>query len=313
MGIISNITAKYYDNLFKIHLKDKNLKGLNELLLKSSKNKDIFIDLVFHNIDNLISEDIDNTVIKKNLIWVNSFNVDDCDYINKFITYYLSDEKIFIKKYDEYISELDIHKKFEKILFDDFLNHSYFFQFLISYNHYDSFNFINSAAAFFETESNKYFTHINQTRCYIYITKNPKEVLHDLTLKYDDQNRSINELLNLDQHPTILEGKMVIEETKKNWAVNAHSWLNDNTMNTYRGLHIKYESLRKDTADILASIVFHLNDAGMNLRLDYQKIDDFISKNGIPPMPEDIDISNRVRKNLARDLLDTANKYGYSF
>ena len=84
-------------------------------------------------------------------------------------------------------------------------------------------------------------------------------------------------------------------------------------MNTYRGLHIKYESLRKDTADILASIVFHLNDAGMNLRLDYQKIDDFISKNGIPPMPEDIDISNRVRKNLARDLLDTANKYGYSF
>ena len=97
------------------------------------------------------------------------------------------------------------------------------------------------------------------------------------------------------------------------WSTNVSSWTNENVVNTFRGLVIKYEDLINDTYDNLAGIIFHLNEAGLNIKLDYQKIQYFIDNNKPLNQTHETEISSSSKKRLSRVLLKEAKKLGYEF
>ena len=56
------------------------------------------------------------------------------------------------------------------------------------------------------------------------------------------------------------------------------SWTNQNVMNTFRGLIIKYENLMEDPVQSFAEVISHLIQSGMEIDVDYDLIDIYINE-----------------------------------
>lgn len=314
MGIISKIKLNYYNNLFQIYLKDKKYNDFVNLFQKCSSSDDL-TNFYMNYMNAVIDMPESDDIFKKNIVWINSYDLDDTEYINNFINFYLSDDKISINSYTSYLAnQKKITNNFQLITFEDFQSYSYYFQHILSKIDNYSTKFINSRAAFFETTEGAMFTHPKMTSCYIYIVKNPNEIFKKLMKSYNNQaDSALQTILNLDQKPERIQSEIAIEEMRSDWSTNVSSWTNENVVNTFRGLVIKYEDLINDTYDNLAGIIFHLNEAGLNIKLDYQKIQYFIDNNKPLNQTHETEISSSSKKRLSRVLLKEAKKLGYEF
>jgi len=313
MNIISKIKLNYYNNLFQTYINDNNRDDFIHLYEKcvkgSSELSKLLLKYAGHAIDMPESEKIFN----KNIVWINSFDLDDCHLVNNFIRSYFIEENIEINNYCESLAnENRISQFFNKITFNDFQQHSYYFQLQLCNSNNQLPRFLNSGAAFFETADGKMFTHPRLTACYIYIIKNPLDIFKKLLKSFDAQTSlALGKLLNLDQQPEIVDSQITIEEMQSDWATNVHSWTNENVVNTFRGLIIKYEDLINDPTDTLASIIFHLNESGYNFKLDYKKIGSFINTMVFPKTLNDNDVPSSSKKRISRALHKEAHKHGY--
>lgn len=315
MGIISKIKLNYYNNLFQIYLKDKKNNDFINLFAKCCAGSNWMSDLAMNYMNLAIQMPEGEKIFNKNLCWINSYDLADTAYINEFINFYLKSNEYSLNTYSQFLSSQEkIINKFNKLTFEDFQKNSYYLQFLLSNSEHCSTKFINSSAAFFETADGKMFTHPRLTSCYIYIIKNPNEIFKKFLHSFNNQaDLALHKILNFDQKPEKINHDIIIEEMQSDWATNVSSWTNENVVNTFRGLIIKYEDLIDDPYDSFASIIFHLNEAGLNIKLDYKKIEDFIQTNKPDKQQYDMDITSGSKKRLSRTLLKEAQKYGYTF
>ncbi len=175
---------------------------------------------------------------------------------------------------------------------------------------------MNSSGAFFETFDKRYFTHYFLSLCYIYIVNSPLTIYKKRKQK-NPEAESYENSFGLTQsdtdyiHTHTYQFK-TIEENKHNWATNVSSWTNHNVISTFKGYILNYEDLIKDPKQILSEITAHLIQSGMQIKLNYSHIEEFLELN--PPKNEtysNIDVSNKELKILNRDNSDVGKKYGY--
>ena len=323
MKLLKNIKKNYYNNLFDSLLKEENYKQLvSDLKILSQKDKKLFFNIAPKYILETYHNYSEEGLLNKNLIWLNSFHKQDLSVLQNFLEFYLPStfdkEFEFIDFSKELISFFQEAETPEGILsFDKILDLNEVVQFLIS-QRCNKYKFILNNSAFFEiTDLKKYFTYTNLSCAYVYLIRNPINIFVDLSRKDISKDEAVNAVLHLDgRNPFVKMGKYLIEENTQSWETNVNSWTNENVLNTFNGLLIKYENLYEEGIQIFAEFIAHLNMSGLNIKLDYEKIQEFISnqKDCPPFMPSPpVEISNNTKKLFYRQSEDTAKKFQYEF
>ena len=318
---IDKIKYKYIDNLFKKYFEQNNVKEIGKLLHGLS-HEDIkkFSGVVSTNLNMIVNKEIYSSIFSKNLIWVNSFEKNDYDYISKFLNYILRQNNIKHsepKNYHDYLLELVEEYKIDNIDFKDLVDNSYLYQFLLSKKD-QQYKIINTSSAFFETNLKRYFTHYFFTKCFIYIVRNPIEIFRNRK-KFNPNKSNIENMYGLSkaQDDYIVRynssNELFVEENIQDWTTNVSSWSNGNVCSTFRGYILRYEDLLNDPEQMLSEVIGHLSQAGLNIELNYRLIKSFLDENPLLKEDKNITVSNNEIKILRRDNLDTAQKFKYDF
>ena len=318
---IDKIKYKYIDNLFKKYFEQNNVNEIGNLLHGLS-HKDIkkFSHIISTNLSTIVNKEIYSSIFSKNLIWVNSFEKNDCDYISKFLTYMLDQNNIKhsgTKYYHDCLLELVEEYKINNINFKDLLDNSYLYQFLLTKNN-NQYKIINTSSAFFETNLKKYFTHYFFTKCFIYIVRNPIEIFSKRK-KMNPQKSTIENMSGLSKAQNDYRSRYkssnesYVEENIQDWTTNVSSWSNGNVCSTFRGYILKYEDLLNDPEQMLSEVIGHLSQAGLNIELNYSLIKSFLNDNPLLEEDKSVVVSNNEIKILRRDNLYTAQKFKYDF
>ena len=323
MNLLKNIKKNYYNNLFDDYLKTGNYKQLIiDLKNLSKKHKKLFSTIAPKYVSASYNHFSEDDLLNKNLVWLNTFYKKDITVIKNFLEFYLpssfNNDFEFIDLSEEFINFFkEISDTNKKITFDNMLDFNELIQFLISQKN-NKYKFIINNGAFFEiVEANKYFSYTNICCAYIYMIRNPLNIFQDLCDQNISKDEALNYILHLDgRNQFYKSGEYQIEESTQSWEINVNSWTNENVMNTFNGLLIKYESLFDDTMQIFAELIAHLNMSGLNIELDYEKIQEFISdqKESLFFVPsKNVEISNNTKILLSRQIEDTAKKFQYEF
>ena len=293
-------------NKFLFHFHDKSIhqflvqKNYTEFLnyLKNQKNKDnLFYDLSLKYIPEIFSE-YDEDTFKNKIVWINSFDRDDTQYLVNFLNYYLKNVlKDFdpIKNYEWEISKFK--KNFKKIDLNILVNFSYFFQWMIvnsSTNH----KFIINNVPFFSTENNYNFTTPILTQSYINLENDPFAVYKKIRdHNQNDQQVARNLFLNLDNQPsneTI--DNLTFTINKQGWYTFNKSWKDENVINSLRGISVKKSDINDSPYEKFSEILMHLIQSGLNIEIDYDLIESYVKT--FPPEKNDLnfELSNKEVK-----------------
>ena len=308
MSLISKFNFNYhYKVLTELLSNNKYEEFLLNLIDLSKKKKDTFVQLM-----NTFAPNFSNNIelqsnLKNKIIWINSFQIKDTDFITKFINEYFAKQKenilfptdypILLEKINRYLNVNEYSISYQEELHD-------LFQIMINLVNNEENIFIKNNGAFFETSNKKHFTYPYTCKAYIVYVRSPLKLYSELKNYYTERDLAMSHLFNLENNP---ESKIInnvkFEVNKQGWAINTNSWLNENVKNTYKGIVIKEEDLIKEPMETLLSIVIHLNSVGINAGLDYDTIEKFLLNNPIPNIPaQEFSISNKelkfIRKNV---------------
>jgi hypothetical protein len=311
MNLFNKIKTNYNSNYISDQLKNNNLSDIKDFLEKmSKKDKNVFLELSKNFLPQILTHPNSDSFFQKSFIWLNTFNHDDNKLISKFLKFYFdnSNSKSYkLESYEKYLFEIvsNYESTLKKISFNDSLGHSFLYQYLISLINKNNYNFVESSGAFFE--NNKKYTFINQptTYCYFHIIRNPINIYSDLKRDLNDRHQALNILCNLDQrlNEKKLNEKFIYEENRQSWSTFVTSWEDYNVNSTFRGMSIKYESLISDPETVLSQIIAHLVESSINIDLNYDLIDKFISENKNAFKSDNpVDLSQNEKKILDREL-----------
>ena len=93
--LIKNIKHKYYDNLLDKLLQAGDVQGIKEVLENIVKSDfSSYQNIILKYIYVLLEKDKFKEIFKQNLLWINTFNKPDSDYLSKFIFYIINKNKI---------------------------------------------------------------------------------------------------------------------------------------------------------------------------------------------------------------------------
>lgn len=321
MSFIDNFKNNFNQKVILSHIDNNNSEQLlNELQKLLSKDPSRSYDLIYslsHKIINLLSK---GDLLPTNIFWINSYELEENIFIENFLKFYFEknkpDKNFYFNSLErELFNIMKDYKKNIDISFTSYVNESDFYQLLISLLNRDKYIFLSNQMAFYEHNSGKFFTTNNFTKAYIYVLKNPYSIYGDLK-KNNEKLFAQNYLMNLDQRPIIknIKEKGVdfnFESNRQSWSTNISSWDNANVMNTFRGLIVKLEDVIEEPIDNLANVISHLIQAGINLKLDYNTIEEFIKKVPPPKVNTDYQISQKEKKLLAREISSKAEEYNY--
>ena len=298
-------------NKFKFHYHVKNIDSL----ISQEKYKEFFDYLEKLNDDTKMFYEIslkyvsvainkyNNDIINKKIIWINSFLSDDCNYLNSFISYYLKNYDPLNQDINSYKSEIDhLVLKKENINFNTLVNYSYFFQWMILNNTKLDFKFLQNDLPFFSSENNYNFTKQNLSQAYILILNNPYDVYLKIKKNNnEDQEIARNIFLNLDQK-SIDESYLNVKfsSSNKGWRVHTESWTDANVLDSLRGKVISKKEICNNTFEALSSVILHLIQSGIEMELNYDSIEKFITNNSPPKYQEISDLSNKEKKFLGK-------------
>lgn len=320
MQLFQNIKVNYFikqlDDLLANNKSDEVVKVLIKLANSNSK---IIHSIGYKYINQLCSSFEQGSLLPKKISWINSYNLNDKIYLEKFLQTYFNQLKkndILIGSYESQLEELqdlgliNLKKDFS---LNDQVQLSYLIQFFllaINYNKSDKILFNNSA--FFESSNNLAFTHPKLTRSYVLITRNPISIFREL--KQLNNQSAVLEILNRDNQARVSKLKNLnFEIHTKGWHTFNYSWANNTVINTFSGLIVRIEDLAKNTEDELIRVLFHLRQSGIDFNIDYQIIRDFIKNNPlIVNEHSKVDLSNKDIKALG-ELKEVCDLLGYSF
>lgn len=314
MNFINNI--KYQYNLKKLQdlISASDVNGFFQELIKHSDNKKLFLQLLI----NIGVPTIKNSGVNffdHKINWINSFLKEDTSYISKFIAFYLSEtnQTVKINPYEEHLIEiLKEYEDIKKLTFNDFLQFSYLYQFLILLKQ-NQFNFINNQMPFFSQQNQFNFSKNTLSQSYLYILDHPYKTYFKIKKSNDDnQELAKNIFLNLDNRSSISYiDNVEYETTQKGWHTHVQSWTDPNVLNSLNGKIILKKNLIGDTFDTLSSIVLHWIQSGLKIQLDYNLIQKYVDENPISEDNSEIEVSQKEKKFLDQYIGEYINEYNF--
>ena len=320
--LLKKIKTNYLDKLFSELVNQNDFVKINTELDKL-KIEDFELYFLFLNriINTYLNNDQGQRFFQNKFIWLNSFDLDDTQIIKNFLSFYLSEKldlnlesSLYIKEFQKLPKEL-IQKN---ISFEDLVDNSYLYQYEMLKRVDNKYKLILNNHVFFEKLPNKFFTHYYLTQCFFYVIKNPIHVYANYRSKVGSQQSALNFLNGFTEknQSSLDEEKVLIQNTTKDWSTNVLSWTNTNVINTFRGQIIKFEELISNPEQILAEVISHLIQAGMEIEIDYDLINNYINNNEdkfSKNVLGEIITSNQENKKLYREHGEVSKKFLYNF
>jgi len=316
VSLLSKIKVQYHFKLLNDLLTSKKFLDASNHI-SNINNEDIKFDIAKNFIPSLFKNTNVGTGDQK-IIWLNSFSNTYIELVENFLIYYFKEsaQKInpTFSPYEDLINHV-IGKNifFDKITIVEWINYSYFFQWLIN-NDSSNFTFIKNKKSFFSTPENLNFTNSNFTNCFFYIVDHPYDVY--LNIKKENNNDieiSKNVFLNLDKRPEILQtNKRTFELTNLGWAVHAQSWIDENVQNSLKGKILNIKNLKEAPFDFFSDIIMHLIQNNDEISLNYDVIEKYINSNtNVIPSNSFDNLSNNEKKFINPHVEDISLKLGY--
>ena len=321
MNILNKFKINYNQKLFDDFLINNNQEEAR-LLLKEIKvkNKELFFHLLTHFIHKYKSHPIKENFFKNKLFLINSFELEDCNYLFNFFSFYFNQIKFSHESNNlaniisSDLEKLNLPYFPNTIEFHHFIQYSEFFFKSLLINDGDKNLFLKSNSAFFESGENNFFIYPDTTAGYFFIHKNPLTVYSSLKKKLGTSQEALNIMFNFQNEMVsnqVGDSKYLIKENRQSWNVFANSWKDPNVLNTYRGLLISQQDFIKAPHDTFTKILFHLIQAGVKIEMDYNLIDQYIQSNPCKVDTFYDELSNKEKKtllsNLDEKLLDYFN------
>ena len=318
MQLFQNIKQNYYAKIIEDQLNENKSDDLLDTLKKlANTNFDIFNKLSHNAIYSILSKYETGNLLTSKLYWLNSFDLNDALYVERFLKYYLSmqssDRNYDIENYHDIILDILNKNDFVNGNFElnDHVKKSYiiqFFKLAVEKNKLQRQILLNNSA-FFQSVNEQAFTHPRLTSGYALIVKNPYKIYQIMRKNFTSPSI---ELLNLDDHPIEYKTKKrSLFIYRKGWHIFNQSWSDSNIKDTLNGLIIKYEDLVDNPGEQLSRLVFHLKQTGFDIKVNYDLIESYIEQNQTLN-EEDLknEFSKKELKSLS-DLSDIASKFQY--
>lgn len=113
----------------------------------------------------------------------------------------------------------------------------------------------------------------------------------------NDHEIAKNIFLNLDAHVAHQTVKDVeVEVLKKGWDIHVNSWIDTNVINTLNGKIIIKKDLINDPFDVLSSLILHIIQSGVKVKIDYEIIEKFVNDNPIKSFDSAKNLSQKEKK-----------------
>lgn len=317
MSFLSNIKFQYNLKILKDDIAAGDLKSFFENLENHKNNKKLYTQLLF-NLGLDAIKQTDENFFSSKITWLNSFLEEDLEYLEKFLIFYfkIHGEKFNINSYEEEIlNELNQLQQIKEINFNDFVNFSYLYQYLILQKQKSNNVFLKNHLPYFSSPNQLNFSNTSITRCFFYILDHPYHVYQKIKNSLDgDQNLARNIFLNLDDQKIIKNVNNVdVEINKKGWHTHTNSWTGSNVLNAHRGKVILKSELITNTFDTLSSVVLHLIQSGVSIELNYDGINEFISTNPISKDAVEINLSQKEKKFIDQYVGDITSSYNFEY
>ena len=316
MSLLSKIKVQYH---FKV---------LNDLLVSNkfldasnyiSKINDS--DIKFEIAKNFIPQLFKNSNVgieNPKIIWLNSFSNTSIELVENFLIYYFKESlqktNPSFFSYEDLIDNVVGKNIFsEKITLVEWINYSYFFQWLIN-DESSNFKFIKNKKSFFSTPENLNFTNSNFTNCFFCIVDHPYDVYLNIKKENDNDTEISKSLfLNLDKRPEVIQtNNRTFELTNLGWAVHTQSWLDDNVQNSLKGKILNLKNLRDEPFDFFSDIIMHLIQNNSAITLNYDVIENYVKNNDFITSSNSFDsLSNNEKKFINQQIEDVSLKLGY--
>lgn len=312
MNLIKKIEYHYY------------LKIIDDLVLNQKYNE---LDLLLNNLFKKSSllffqilkkfyisfQKINNTqnLFPNNIIYVNSFDVDDINIINNFLNYYLNEVGHANASFSDLGLELskcqNLLASKKTLSFNDIIENSVLYQIMMSMNKSDHIKIYKNEFAFFSTSNDFNFADPNSVKCYFLVVDHPYNVYQKIK---DNNNQdkfiSQNIMFNLDSSLIQKNYEGVdVEIIKKDWATYNKSWTDPNVYNSFKGMIIKKSELIDNTQEVLSSIILHLNQSNLDIKLDYNLIDNYSTQLRTTNQNSLNNLSNNEKKFIQKNIKDS--------
>lgn len=314
MSIISNIKYQYNLKVLQDFISSQNYDDYFDSLKKIKKEPSLQLRLLMASGIDAI-KNYNKDLFSNKIIWTNSFMADDISYINKFLNNYFNYENYSLNPQYEtmIIDKLKKLSNIDNLNFNDFLNFSFLYQYLLLQDYTNDDPLISNQLPFFSTPSGFNFSKNTLTRCYFYVVDHPYQTYQKIkNNNQGDQNMARALFLNLDEKMQIdTYNNVNIEINKKGWHSHFQSWTDPNVMNSLGGKIILKNELENNTFDTLSSIILHIIQNGSSIKMDYDKIQKFINQNPIIYNPIDIDLSQKEKKFLKQYIDNTLTNYNF--
>lgn len=321
MNLLKKIKFNYHLGLIKDHIKNNQYNSaFKEIKKINQEDKLIFVEII-RNLNDQLNDQSSIDIYQQKNVWTISYDLNDLEYLNKFLNFYLSknfSSNILIENFSDVLSEL--MENFDSINwsldinFNHMVQNSGFYQNLLLFNSSNSLNVLSTCSAFFESQNKFYFIYPNPTICFFYIVQNPKDIFIRYKQKYQSSEASHEELLNNAKKLFLSDSqknkKHKIYENRVNYQTNLKSWTDPNVINTYKGLIIEHDKLIEKTEDTLLDVIYHLKQHYPAINVAHNDVKTFIKENGSPKKMNG-NLSNNELKFMKRNLLDEINLFSF--
>lgn len=321
MNIINKFKINYNQKLFDDFVLNNKSEEARSLLKETKvKNQEIYFHLLMHSIDKYRNHSIKGNFFKNKVFLINSFDLDDCNYLSNFFSFYFDQIKLshesnsLANMIAGDLEKLNLPFFPNTIEFQHFIKYSEFFFSSLLINEEDKNFSLKSNSAFFESGENNFFIYPNTTAAYFFIYKNPLSVYSSLKKKLATSQEALNVMFNFQN--TLVSNQDVnssykINENRQSWNIFTNSWNDPNVLSTYRGLAIAQDEFIQDPHNTFTKILFHLIQAGIKIEMNYDLIDQYIQANPFEAETLNVELSNKEKKtllsNLDENLLDRFN------
>jgi len=273
-----------------------------------------------HFIKNYKNHSIRENFFKNRVVLINSFEIDDCDYLSNFFSFYFNNMNLdtsndsLTNAIAKDLNSLNLSHFPEQIDFQCFIEFSDFFFNSLLLNTEDKNVFLKSNSAFFEVNKNNFFIYQDTTAAYFLIHKNPFHIYSSLKKKFSSSQEALNILFNFQNNLVSSQDfncDYKVSENRQSWNIYSNSWRDPNVISTFRGLLIPYRDIIEKPNETLTKALFHLIQAGVKVEMNYDLIDQYILNNKVEEENFTDDISNKEKKillsNFDKNLLEYFN------
>ena len=302
MSLFKKINAHYNVLMLKDLARSKKYEEFFSLIESISKDRQLLLKNA-PIISQVLNEN-KNDHNEKKLIWLNAYDYNELIPLNNFFNFYFSE--VSYKTDDISTYEFEVSKIYEdtpyenKISFNEFIDNSYFYQWYFLLKSKGKIRIINNQLPFFSTNNNYNFSKSTLTLCYFYLIDDPYQVYQDLKNKNgNDSEIARNIFLNLDNNylSCNVNGKK-FELDKQGWHTHVSSWKDANVINSLKGKFIFKKNLITDPYDTFCSIIFHLIQSGVEIDLNYDVIQKYVSTMPKTQQSPEVSLSKSEKKFL---------------